>query len=188
MTEYLVHHTGNILNRTTPTEEAKVPQALHPPSTDPNRRKVRTKAGAKVQRENPIKGIHPRRRSNNGQAPGLTRTSRAMNSVDDFTWEETAQETAIQADPTVAQSSSKMGTSATNTTEELTASITLDNHSILWVPKAPQNGKPLPTLSIHSRLVPTVRLTLRRPRRVPQAPCTLRNSTSLAPQKLPPRN
>jgi hypothetical protein len=81
-----------------------------------------------------------------------------------------------------------MGTSATNTTEELTASITLDNHSILWVPKAPRKGKPLPTPAIHSRLVPTVRITLRRQRRAPQAPCTRRNSTSPAPRNLPPRN
>jgi hypothetical protein len=61
-----------------------------------------------------------------------------MSSVDASTLEETAQETATQADPTVAQSSSKMGIHATNTTEESTASIRLDNHSVLWVPKAPR--------------------------------------------------
>jgi hypothetical protein len=61
-----------------------------------------------------------------------------MSSADVSTWEETAQETATQADPTDAQSSSKMGIDVTNTTEESTASTRLDSHSVLWVPKAPR--------------------------------------------------
>ena len=125
------------------TEEAKVPQALRLPSTVPiqtlpNQRKVRTKAGAEVRRENPTKEILPRSFYNSGQAPGRTRTSRAMSSADVFTLAETAQETATQADPTVAQSSSKMGINVINTTEESTASTMLDSHSVLWVPKAPR--------------------------------------------------
>ena len=60
-----------------------------------------------------------------------------MSSADVFTLEETAQATATQADPTVAQSSSKMGIDVINTKEESTASTTLDSHSILRLPQAP---------------------------------------------------